>query len=264
MLATLAAMLETVVNRDNPILEGELPHWGCRFEGVIPPIVKAPAFAIRKKATRIFTLADYVETRVMSVNQMQALQEAVVDRSNILVVGSTGSGKTTLLNALIAEMADKTPDHRFLILEDTAEIQCAAKNVFSMKTAANINMQTLLRVVMRLRPDRILVGETRDGAALALLKAWNTGHPGGISTIHANSAVDGLIRMEQLISEVSQSPMPKLIAPAVNVVVSIKKHGNSRRIDSILRVLGYENEKYITEDIGHPFFNEKHEIISVS
>ena len=250
MLATLASWLDTVINRDNPILEGELPIHGARFEGITAPVVPFPSFTIRKKATAIFTLNDYVIRGIMTEEQRDVLLDAIRLRNNILVVGGTGTGKTTLTNALIDAMTELTPDHRILILEDTAEIQCKAKNVVTMRTSETVTLRQLLRVCMRMRPDRILVGETRGGEALDLLKAWNTGHPGGFATVHANSATAGLVRLEQLISEVSSTPMPHLIAEAVNLVVGIAKHGNTRRIEGIFHVRGYENGRYLTDSIA--------------
>lgn len=250
MLATLASVLDTVITRESPILEGELPIHGARFEGITAPIVPFPCFTIRKKATAIFTLDDYVVRGIMTEEQRDVLIDAIQLRQNILVVGGTGTGKTTLTNALIEAMARLTPEHRVMILEDTAEIQCSARNVVTMRTSDGVSLRQLLRVCMRMRPDRILVGETRGGEALDLLKAWNTGHPGGIATVHANSATAGLVRLEQLIAEVSLTPMHHLIAEAVNVVVGITKHGNSRRIAGIFSVTGYNNGRYETQSLA--------------
>lgn len=250
MLATLAAALDTTITAENPILEGELPVWGARFEGVSSPVSTFPCFAIRKKAVSVFTLDDYVKAGIMTEEERDVLLDAVKNRKNILVVGGTGTGKTTLTNALIDAIAKLTPDHRIIILEDTPEIQCSAENKVFLRSSARISMRMLLKVCMRMRPDRILIGETRGGEALDLLKAWNTGHSGGIATVHANSARAGLIRIEQLIAEASPSPMPKLIAEAVNVLVGIVKHQGSRRIEGIYKVLGYDNGEYVTEQIG--------------
>lgn len=251
MMATLAASLDTVVNAESPILEGELPIDGSRFEGLISPVVPFPVFSIRKKAVQIFTLEDYVTQGIMSDDQRLFLRHAIAERKNILVVGGTGSGKTTLTNALVHALSEITPDHRLIMCEDTPELQCAAKNVVFLRTSRNVTMQTLLRVCMRLRPDRILVGEVRGGEALDLLKGWNTGHPGGISTVHANSAVLGLTRLEQLIAEVSKTPMETLIGESVNILVGISKEKGSRRVRSIVTVKGYDTtaRKYITEEM---------------
>jgi len=250
LMGTIADGLKTVVTREKPILEGELPGdpekfkgAGSRFEGLLPPLVARPSFTLRKKASAIFSLQKYVDDGVMTEQQRLQIIEAVKTRQNILVVGGTSSGKTTFLNAVIACIVDVTPEHRLVIIEDTAEIQCSAKNTTPLRTSENCDMQRLLRATMRLRPDRILVGEVRGGEALALLKAWNTGHPGGFATVHANSALAGLIRMEQLVAEGSTSPMETLIAEAVNMVVFIEKDSTcraGRRVKQMIRITGYD------------------------
>lgn len=234
LLGTIADGLGTVITKQSPILEGELPLDGSRFEGLIPPIVARPTFTIRKKALLIYTLDDYVQQGIMNAKQKAQIQEAITVRRNILVVGGTGSGKTTLTNAIIAEMVALTPEDRLVIMEDTAEIQCKADNAVILRTSIDISMQQLLRATMRLRPDRIIVGEVRGAEALALLKSWNTGHPGGIATLHANSADSGLVRLEQLIAESGiQADMKALIDEAVDLVIFIEKQGGKRVIKEI-------------------------------
>lgn len=252
LIASVASYYNVVVNRDHPILECEFPLDGSRFEAVIPPIVEGPAFSIRKRALRTHTLGDYVESGIMSEAHKHVIMSAISDRKNILVVGGTGTGKTTLTNALIASTVEVWADHRLVILEDTREIQCQAKNFLQMKTSETICMNDLLRATLRLRPDRIIVGEVRGGEALALLKAWNTGHPGGVATLHANNARAGLVRLEQLISEAlmegAAQHMPKLIAEAVDLIVVISKVENSRKITEVAEVNGFDRGDYsITE-----------------
>lgn len=234
LLGTIANGLDTVITKSTPILEGELPLDGSRFEGLIPPVVARPTFTIRKKALMVFTLDDYVAQGMMDDAQRMLVSRAVSDKKNILVVGGTGSGKTTLTNAIIAEIVSLTPNDRLIIMEDTAEIQCTAENAVILRTSIDINMQALLKATMRLRPDRIIVGEVRGAEALALLKAWNTGHPGGIATLHANSADGGLVRLEQLIAEAGvQADMKALIDEAVDLVIFIEKKGVKRVISEI-------------------------------
>jgi len=249
-IGTVASFMNVTVTRQDPILECELPLDGSRFEALIPPIVSAPVFTIRKKAVKIFTLDDYVRNSIMSVQHCDLIKQAVLERQNILVVGGTGTGKTTLTNAIINHMAETTPDHRLVIIEDTGELQCSSPNRVPLRVVEHVNMTRLLKVTMRLRPDRILVGEVRDGAALALLKAWNTGHPGGAATVHANSAEAGLIRLEQLVAEATEAPMQVLIAEAVDLVVFIERiedePGVSRRVSKVIRVHGYDDGKYHT------------------
>ena len=236
---TVAAMLETVVTSDNPILECELPLDGSRFEALIPPLVERASFALRKKALLVFTLDDYVAKGIMTDEQRRAIESAVSNRRNVLVCGGTGTGKTTLANAILDCVAKIDTDHRIVVIEDTRELQVAADNVVFLRTSDNTDMTRLLRATMRLRPDRIVVGEVRDGSALALLKAWNTGHPGGVGTVHANDASAALIRIGQLIQEAGVPPNPELIAEAVNVVVSIKRTATGRRVEEVVTVSGW-------------------------
>jgi type IV secretion system protein VirB11 len=241
IVATVAAMLGTTATPDNPILECELPLDGSRFEALIPPVVPAPTFALRKKATLIFSLADYVCTGVMTELQATAIKTAVADRKNILIAGGTGSGKTTLANAVLNEISSISPDHRIVIIEDVLELQCSVKNTVFLRTAVNIDQVSLLRATLRLRPDRIVVGEVRDKSALALLKAWNTGHPGGIGTVHANSTGAALVRVGQLIQEAGVPAAPELISEAVNLVISIKRNSTGRTIDEVAEVTNWSN-----------------------
>ena len=235
---TVAAMLDTVVTPQQPILECELPLDGSRFEALIPPLVERASFALRKKATLIFTLSDYVDKGIMTPAQKQAIEQAVARRHNLLVSGGTGTGKTTLANAILDAVARLDGEHRIVVIEDTRELQVNAENVVFLRTSDNTDMTRLLRATMRLRPDRIVVGEVRDGSALALLKAWNTGHPGGVGTVHANDASAALIRVGQLIQEAGVPPNPELIAEAVNVVVSIKRTADGRKVEEVVAVRG--------------------------
>ena len=247
-LATIAATLDTTINASNPILSGELLIDGSRVEGLYPPVVTAPSYSIRRRASKVFTLEQYVETGVMTPDQLALVVFAVESRKNILVVGGTSTGKTTLTNAVISKINDLTPNDRLVIIEDTYEIQCEARNKVMLHANDQISMDRLLRSTLRLAPDRILVGEVRGPEALALLKAWNTGHPGGIATLHANDPFAALQRLEQLAAEGSKSAhqIPHLVAEAVDVVIHIAKSASGRSIKSILSVTGYENGEFIT------------------
>ena len=231
-----------IVNEEIPAISAELPGCGSRFQGMLPPVVEEPIFAIRKKAVKIFTLTDYVAAGIMTETQKASIEEAVQARKNILIVGGTGTGKTTLANAILALIAEM--DNRIIIIEDTRELQCSAQDKLQIRSRDNFSMTQALKSTMRLRPDRIVIGEVRDGSALDLLKAWNTGHPGGIATVHANSAHGGLTRLEQLIQEVVATPQRELIAEAINLLIYIERENHGRRIKEIARMEGCENGKY--------------------
>lgn len=237
----VASHARTEVHGSAPIVSAELPPHGGgageRFEGLLPPVSTAPCFAIRKPAARVFTLADYVAAGICSAECARALACAVAERRNILVAGGTSSGKTTLANALLAEMASR--DERVILIEDTRELQCPAPDRVELRTRAGcVSMADLVRSTLRLRPDRIIVGEVRGPEALDMLKAWNTGHPGGIATIHANSAPAALTRVEQLVEESVAAVPRRLIAEAIDIIVFIAGRGLARRIAAVARVEG--------------------------
>jgi type IV secretion system protein VirB11 len=260
---------DPAVTPDNPTFEGSLPEGipggGSRFAAVIPPIVERPIFAIRKRAKFVYTLDQYVEAGIMTRAAADYLTAAVRARKNILVVGGTGSGKTTLLNALldiVARMAQDAqaagePDknHRVIIIEDSArELQCNAPCRSSMLTSRHRDMQSLLRVAMRLRPDRVIIGETRGAEAWTYLKAMNSGHPGGASTIHANDLIGGLKKLESYILEAHVPIQRDQIADAIDVVVYIEKTEaavgvpSTRRVSEIAEVIGVdERNEYILD-----------------
>ena len=241
ILNQVSSALDGELSKQDPLVEGELPLNGERFEGIAPPVVERPIFAIRKKAGRIFTLADYVRTGVLTFLQAEILRRAIVTRQNILVVGGTGSGKTTFCNALLYELSILCPAIRMLILEDTRELQCSLRNRVFLRATEWTDMARLSIAVNRLRPDSVSVGEVRSGGpALALLKLWNTGHPGGFATVHANSAYGGLTRTDQLIQEVSANPQRILIGEAVNYAVYLERTNTGRRIKEIVRVKRYD------------------------
>ena len=251
IIRLVASHVRAEVHADNPIVSAELPS-GERFEGVLPPVALAPCFAIRKPAAKIFTLADYVRAQIMVPIQADALRQAVRERKNILVAGGTSSGKTTLANALLAEIANC--DERVILIEDTRELQCAAADCVALRTRRGVvSLADLVRSTLRLRPDRIIVGEVRGAEALDMLKAWNTGHPGGIATVHANSAHAALYRIEQLVQE-SVTVIPRrLIAEAIDLVVFIAGRGSSRHIETIAEVTGLDaNGDYAVTTLSMP------------
>ena len=243
IIRLVAAHVGVEVHRGRPLLSAELPETGERFEGVLPPASPAPAFALRKRAVGVIPLEDYVRDGVLAEGQADFLRSAVRERQNILVAGGTSTGKTTLANALLAEIA--ATDDRVLVLEDTVELQCVAKDHVPLRTRPGVvSMTELVRATMRLRPDRVVVGEVRGGEALDLVKVWGTGHPGGIATVHAGSAQGALLRLEQLILEVAITPPRALIAEAVNVVVFIAGRGRARKVRTVARVTGFDSNGY--------------------
>lgn len=257
IIRLVASHMQTEVHADKPVVSAELPSnddglGGERFEGILPPVVAAPCFAIRKPATRIFTLDDYLEDRFITPRQAEALTQAVQDRRNILIAGGTSSGKTTFANALLAEIARS--DDRVILIEDTRELQCAAKDCVALRTRPGVTgMADLVRSTLRLRPDRIILGEVRGAEALDLLKAWNTGHPGGLATVHANSARAALYRIEQLIQEAVATVPRRLIAEAIDLVVFLRGRGADRRVETIAEIKGLEpgGEYALTELATH-------------
>lgn len=243
IIRLVAAQSRSEVHEGKPIVSAELPPHGAgageRFEGVLPPVSQAPCFSIRKPASRIYTLEDYVSGRIMSRDAAGLLRDAIAERRNIVIAGGTSSGKTTLANALLVELA--ACDERVILIEDTRELQCAAPDCVALRTrAGSVTIADLVRSTLRLRPDRIIVGEVRGAEALDMLKAWNTGHPGGIATVHANSAVSALSRLEQLIQETVAIVPRRLIAEAIDLVVFISGRGIGRRIETIARVAGID------------------------
>jgi type IV secretion system protein TrbB len=272
-LSTIAAWRGTILNHQNPILETELPIDGSRFEGIVSPVVRNPVFAIRLRPRKIFSLDEYEQSGILTtkddpVNRLrrhhdfassvgglkhsEIIRAAVRARKNILVVGSTGSGKTTFVNACLDALAQLTPNDRVITIEDTIELQCAVKNYLDLRAVGNVTMLDCLRACMRLKPTRIVVGEVRGAEAHTLLKAWNTGHPGGMATVHANDAMSGLIRLESLVAEATNAPQQTLIAEAVDLVIFVDEEPDiaaGRKVREVLLVTDYSEGKYVAEHV---------------
>ena len=252
IIRLVAAHVRREVHDKAPIVSAELPESGERFEGVMPPLSPAPCFAVRKPAEVLYRLADYVTARIISPRQAQALALSVRERKNILVVGGTSSGKTTLVNALLAEIAEL--NERVVILEDTRELRCAAADSVSLRTKPGVaTLGDLVRSTLRLRPDRIIIGEVRGPEALDMLKAWNTGHPGGVTTVHANSARDGLYRLEQLVQEAVVTVPRDLIVQTVDVVVFLQGRGANRHVETLVELSSLDEDgDYLLKPLGFP------------
>ena len=248
IINTIASSLGKVVDLKNPTIGGELPYDGSRFQGVIPPNAIAPMFSIRKKAIKILTLEDYLNSGIITKNQKTILSDICRNRKNILISGATGSGKTTFANALLKEVSIIDPKCRMAIIEDTRELQCDLKNKFALRTSEYRSMQDLLLDVLRLNVKRICIGEVRGAEAFTLLTAWNTGHGGGFATVHANNAKAGIQRIEQILMAYNFKPVPQIIAEAINVIVSIQKSIEGRKVEEIVKV-SYMNNDYVFEEI---------------
>jgi type IV secretion system protein VirB11 len=252
IIRLVAAHMRREVHDKAPIVSAELPESGERFEGLVPPIVTAPCFAIRKPAEVLYRLSDYIAARILTPRQAAALESAVRERKNIVVAGGTSSGKTTLVNALLAEVAAR--DERVVILEDTRELRCAATDCVALRTKPGIvSLADLVRSTLRLRPDRIIVGEVRGPEALDMLKAWNTGHPGGVTTVHANCAVSALLRLEQLIQEAVVTVPRDLIVQAIDVIVFLSGRGTERRVETVAELADLDQHgNYVLKPLAPP------------
>lgn len=242
---TIASLLKVTATKQTPIIEGEFPLDNSRFAAQLPPVVAAPTFALRKKASLVFTLEDYVTKGMMTNDQKEIIKKSIEDHKNIIIVGGTSSGKTTLTNACIDYMSKIADSERIIIIEDTGEIQCNAENVVLFHTSVHTSITDLLKTTLRMRPDRIIIGEVRDHTALDLLDAWSTGHPGGICTIHANNSLQALDRVEGLVSRHPFSPTDKktVIGNAVDLIVNIRKTGTSRKVEEILELESFDKNK---------------------
>lgn len=263
-MSTIATQRGSVVSGDRPILETELPIDGSRFEGLLPPVVPKPAFAIRLRPRRVFSLQEYAQSGILTgVDDprnrarrredfaaairgrchLDILRKAIAERQNILIVGSTGSGKTTLVNACLDAIAETHPDDRVITIEDTVELRCPVDNYVDLRAFAPVTMLECLRAALRLKPKRIIVGEVRGAEAHVMLKAWNTGHPGGLATVHANDALSGLVRLESLVAEATSAPQQALIAEAVDLVVFIDEDSEvaaGRKVRELMVVTGFD------------------------
>lgn len=251
IVKTLAGLLNKEVTAEDPIIDGVLPFAGERFAGQMPPIVSSTAFSIRKPALKIFSLSSYVANSSMSQHHCDAIKAAVRQKRNIIVSGGTGAGKTTLTNSIIQEI---DPGERLAILQDTAELQCAAPDAVLLFSSQHVNLTQLLIACLRMVPDRILVGEVRGPEALDLIDAWNTGHEGGVATLHANNARSALPRVVSMVSRNPFAPrdrrdIEQLVAEVVHLVVHIGKTPEGRKVQEVVEVLGYENGNFLTRNI---------------
>ena len=243
IIKLVASFKNEVADVESPVVSSEIPIQSARFQGWLPPVVSSPCFAIRKRAIQVFTLQNYVSEGLISQDGADYLKQGVLASKNIMVIGGTSSGKTTFANALLGELYQS--DQRILVLEDLPELQVKAEDVVTMETTPFVSMRDLVQGALRMRPDRIIIGEVRDGAALELLKAWNTGHPGGVCTLHANSIESAPHRLEDLIQEVVAIVPRNLIVEVVNILVFLERDSNNqRRVSQVAELLGYDGQNY--------------------
>lgn len=253
IINAVASLNESVVDEDKPFVEAVLPWGGARFTGLIPPMSEAPVFSIRVKVERVPSLSQYVDAQIMTTYQAGVIEKAIEDKKNILIAGGTGSGKTTLLNSMLHHLALRCPGQRVLTIEDTFEINCTSADHIALHADANrnITMQDCLRSALRMCPERIIVGEVRGSEALTLIKAWNTGHPGGMATIHANDAESSLIRLQELAEESGLKINPWRIVEGIDLVAFMtedKEVPAGRALDELRWVSGYGPGGYELED----------------
>ena len=242
-LNAVAASLGLTLGADSPRLEAELPALGfrgSRLQGFVPPVTPAPAFNIRKPPAVVYSLDDYVAAGVVSARQRGEFRRAVLEHKNILIAGGTNSGKTTLANALLKEVTDLVPAERIVILEDTVELQCVAKDHLALRTGPNVTLAQLVKSALRTSPNRIVVGEVRGSEALDLLDAWATGHPGGVATVHASSAEGALLRLDRLAQRANVPPQHHLVAEAIHLIAVVEGSNAGRRVADLVRVAGLD------------------------
>lgn len=243
----LAQWEQKYLNKDTPFLDAILPFDGERINARIPPMTTNVSFNIRKKSIRVFSLDDYLKAQIINENQLITLKQCIKERKNILISGSPGSGKTTFTNAILDEISNiMPPGYRVLLLEQIPELRSKIKNTERYTVTPTCNMNKLLWTAMRSSPDCLVVGEVRDGAALDLLKAWNTGCHGGVATIHANNAHAALQRLLDLSCEVVMNPPYSLLSEAVDIVVHIQantKHPAKREVTEIIAIDGFNYQQ---------------------
>jgi type IV secretion system protein VirB11 len=240
-LNTVAASQNVTLGAGAARIEAELPlrHFrGSRLQGFVQPATAAPACVIRKPPGVVYSLDDYVSAGILTPVQRAALANAVVAHDNVLIAGGTNSGKTTLANALLREITERYPDERIVVLEDTVELQCGARDCLSLRTGPGIGLADLVRSALRTSPNRIVVGEVRGGEALDLLDAWATGHPGGCGTCHATTAEGALLRLDRLAQRNNVPSQTALIAEAVDLVAVVEGGNRGRRLVDVARVAG--------------------------
>lgn len=233
-IKAVAALRQLSASHENPLLETTLPS-GERFSAALPPAAPGPMASIRFPARRVWKLEDYVGRGELERDGQDRLDELLSERRNIVVAGGTSSGKTTFANALLQRISVLCPKDRVAVLEDTPELQVDVENYVRLQASSELPISQLVRFSLRARPDRIIVGEVRGEEARDLLLAWNTGHAGGLATVHANSARDAFQRLVELVSMHPRAPrhIEPMVTSAVHAVVFLARKDGVRRVESI-------------------------------
>jgi type IV secretion system protein TrbB len=243
LLRLLASVRGVSLNATAPILDCDLPGYRARVQGIIPPISRAPIVTIRKLRPVMHSLEDYRAAGRLRAVEAQALRDGIRQRRSVVVCGKAGSGKTTLANALLLEkLRLGSRSQRIVILQERLEFGWCGGNVLSLRTSESADLARLLQATLRLRPDTIVVGEVRGREALEMLKAWNSRHPGGITTVDANDVGAALSRLDQLAQEAGVPPQPGLVGAAVDFVVAMQRTSTGRAVSEVVRVEGYDRD----------------------
>lgn len=233
-------------DENDPTLEARLPD-GSRVAAMMPPIVQGITLTVRKFRQNWFTLEELVQNETIPVAWAQLLREAIEKRSNILVSGATGAGKSTILRALLDLIAI---EQRVILIEDTAEIPLDRPNRVRFEAHGNVTIRDLVKASLRHRPDRLVVGEVRDGAAYDLLQALNTGQLGSLSTVHASSAQNSLNRLARLALQADVglpfAAIQSEIGDEIHFVVHVERDGGQRHVTELLQVNGFSDGKWQT------------------
>lgn len=247
-LKLAAARINATLTAEEPDVACSLPRHrfaGARLQGEIPPTVDTPGFNIRKLPTRVFTLPEYVERGIMTVDHFQAIRFAVANGYSIIVAGPTNSGKSTLTNGVIAELArTATGRDRVVVLEDTPEVLCQVPNVHTMRTSKRRDLRALVRIAMRKSPRWLVVGEMRGVEAVDVLEGWASGHP-GIATMHASRPEAVVLRLERWLGRGGDPDPKRLVAEAVKLVVMVQLGADGRRrVTDVVELDGMEGDRY--------------------
>ncbi len=251
ILSTVAALTENIINLNNPQIQCAFPLDGSRLQGLSPPAVPTPIFDIRKHSAHIYSIDEYVKDRIITQEQADIIREAVTARQNILISGGTCSGKTTLAKTIIdlARMLGK-PGERYVIIEDTKELHCKAKNIVHIHAYSRDMLSRFTQAAMRLRPDRVIVGEVRGREAYDLMYLLNSGHPGSFTTIHANNSRLALHKFLMLARESGEDVHPNRVVECFDIVISIKRTEHGLRVDDVAEVVGYDRSDFIVKSLS--------------